>query len=90
MRSPPQACFITNNQDRNLSSSAFLQMSFISFSKMFIIVTGTAFRIYLSEIKKEESKLKQVFFGLSLLAFASVGFIGMTGGEMVYNFMSGI
>ena len=61
-----------------------------AFITMLIMVTGAALRIYLAIIKKEGSRLKWIVFALYLLAFASVGFTGMMGGEMVYNFMIGI
>lgn len=61
-----------------------------AFITMLIMVTGAALRIYLAVTKKEGSRLKWIVLGLYLLAFSSVGFTGMMGGEMVYNFMLGI
>jgi uncharacterized membrane protein len=54
---------------------------------MILVLTGAAFRIYLNIIKKEESSLKWVAFGLYWLAFLAVSFTGYMGGRMVYDYM---
>jgi uncharacterized membrane protein len=57
---------------------------------MILMIIGSAFRIWLTIKKEEESKLKWIAFGIYFLAFASVTFTGFMGGTMVYNYMMSI
>jgi uncharacterized membrane protein len=54
---------------------------------MLLMISGSAFRIYLVIQKREESQLKWIVFGLYCLAFLAVTITGFMGGTMVYNFM---
>jgi uncharacterized membrane protein len=54
---------------------------------MIMMLTGSAFRIWLVMKNKQETRLRWIAFGLYLLAFISVTYTGFMGGTMVYNFM---
>lgn len=54
---------------------------------MILMIIGTAFRIWMVIIKKEETSMKWIAFGFYLLGFAAVTYTGFMGGTMVYNFM---
>ncbi len=47
-------------------------------------------RLYLMVKKKEETKLKWVYFGLYALSATFVGITGFYGGTLVFNYMIGI
>jgi uncharacterized membrane protein len=54
---------------------------------MLLVITGAAFRIFLSIKKQEETPMKWIAFALYFLAFAAVVITGYLGGTMVYDYM---
>jgi uncharacterized membrane protein len=54
---------------------------------MILMILAALFRIYLFIVKKEDSNLKWIAFGIYGLAFAAVTYTGLMGGTMVYNYM---
>lgn len=57
---------------------------------MFIMIAASVLRIIALILKKERSVLKWIVFTLYFLALIAVGYTGMLGGTLVYNFMIGI
>jgi uncharacterized membrane protein len=54
---------------------------------MILMIMCSAFRIYLVIMKKEETAMKWIAFGLFCLAFLAVTYTGHIGGTMVYDYM---
>lgn len=57
---------------------------------MYVMIAASLIRIYLVWKKKSNGGLKWLVFGLFFVATVSVGYSGLLGGTMVYNYMIGL
>lgn len=80
----------TNEPSQGAIAEVFEKHETGALITMIIMLIGSAFRVWLVAVKRDETNLKWIAFVLYFIGFCAVTFTGFMGGTMVYNYMMAI